>query len=74
MTQLGTLDGFWGCEKVRIPLPPFLKQARTLLKAFGQQERLETLHMSSNCAAESAVSQALPLLQSAVSSHSTRMR
>jgi len=70
--QLGTLDGFWGSEKVRIPLPSFLEQARTLLKTFGQQERLETLHMSINRAAESAVSQALPLLKRAVSSLSTK--
>ena len=70
--QLGTLDGFWGSEKVRIPLPAFLEQGRRLLKTFGQQERLEALHMSVNRAAESAVSQALPLLKNAVSSLSTK--
>lgn len=30
--QLGTLYGFWGSEKVRIPLAAFLEQGRRLLK------------------------------------------
>lgn len=42
------------------------------MKTFGQQERLEALHMSVNRAAESAVSQALPLLKNAVSSLNTK--
>lgn len=66
--QLGTLDGFWGSEKVRIPLPSFLEQAKPLLKAFGQGERLDNLHLAVNRAAESAVASALPLLQNAAAS------
>ena len=65
--QLGTTDGFWAAEKVRIPLPPFLAQAQPLLKTFGQGQRLNALHLAINRAAESAVASALPLLQGAVS-------
>ena len=59
---LGKTDGFLGNPKVRIPLPSFLEDASRLLKAVGQQKRIDELVTSMNRAAEMAVPQAKPIL------------
>ena len=40
---LGRSDGFLDNPKVRIPLPGFLNDAAKLLKATGQQKRVDEL-------------------------------
>jgi hypothetical protein len=67
---LGKTDGFLGNPKVRIPLPGFLSDAAGLLKATGQQKRVDELVTAMNRAAEAAMPEAKALLVSAVKSMS----
>ena len=67
---LGKTDGFLGNPKVRIPLPGFLNDAARLLKATGQQKRVDELVTAMNRAAEAAMPQAKSLLVGAVKSMS----
>jgi Protein of unknown function (DUF4197) len=67
---LGKTDGFLGNPKVRIPLPGFLSDAAKLLKATGQQQRVDELVTAMNRAAEAAMPQAKSLLVGAVKSMS----
>ncbi len=59
---LGRTDGFLGNPKVRIPLPGILEDAARLLKATGQQRKVDELVTAMNRAAEAAVPQARGLL------------
>lgn len=68
VSLLGRTDGFLGNDKVRIPLPGFLKDAAKLLKAMGQGKRVDELVTSMNRAAETAVPMAKDLLVAAVKS------
>jgi hypothetical protein len=70
VSLLGRNDGFLGNPKVRIDLPGYLKDAARLLKATGQGAQVDELVTAMNRAAEAAVSQARPLLVSAVRSMS----
>lgn len=63
---LGQTDGFLGNPQVRIPLPSFLNDAATLLRATGQQKRIDALETAMNRAAEAAVPEAKALLVNAV--------
>ncbi len=63
---LGRNDGFLGNPKVKIPLPGILKEASSLLKATGQQKRVDELEQAMNRAAEAAVPQAKTLLVGAI--------
>lgn len=63
---LGRTDGFLGNPKVRIPLPSFLNDAARLLRATGQQKRIDALEIAMNRAAEAAVPEAKALLVNAV--------
>ncbi|HZF80993.1 MAG TPA: DUF4197 domain-containing protein [Rubrivivax sp.] len=65
---LARTDGFLGNPKVRIPLPGYLQDAERLLRATGQQRRVDELLTSMNRAAEAAVPEARSLLVSAVKS------
>lgn len=67
---LGRYDGFLGNPRVRIPLPGFLKDAEMLLRAIGQQKRLDDLVTTMNRAAEASMPEAQALLISAVKSMS----
>ncbi len=67
---LGKADGFLGNPKVRIPLPGFLADAAKLLKATGQQKRVDELVTAMNRAAEAAMPEAKALLIGAVKSMS----
>jgi hypothetical protein len=67
---LGRADGFLGNPKVRIPLPGFLEDAAPLLRAAGQQRRVDELVTAMNRAAEAAVPEAKTLLVNAVKSMS----
>ena len=59
---LGRNDGFLGNPKVRIPLPGVLADIARMLKATGQQKRVDELITAMNRAAEGAVPQARTLL------------
>ena len=59
---LGRSDGFLGNPKVRIPLPGVLADAAKLLKATGQQHKVDELVTAMNRAAEAAMPQARTLL------------
>jgi len=70
VSLLGRPDGFLGNPQVRIPLPGALNSAASMLRAIGQQQRVDELVMAMNRAAEAAVPQAKPLLVNAVKSMS----
>jgi Protein of unknown function (DUF4197) len=63
-------DGFLGNPKVRIPLPGVLNDAAKLLKATGQNKRVDELVTAMNRAAEAAVPEARSLLVNAAKSMS----
>ena len=63
---LGKPGGFLDNPQVRIPLPGALKNAASMLRAIGQQQRIDDLVNSMNRAAEQAVPAARPLLLNAV--------
>ena len=65
---LGRTDGFFGNPKVRIPLPGLLNDAASVLKAIGQQKRVDELVLAMNRAAEAAMPQARALLVSTAKS------
>jgi hypothetical protein len=67
---LGRTDGFLGNPKVRIPLPGVLNDAAKLLRATGQQKRVDELVTAMNRAAEAAMPEAKALLVNAVKSMS----
>ena len=69
---LGRPDGFLGNPQVRIPLPPALEQAASVLKLMGQQRRVDELITAMNRAAEAAVPEAKALLVDAVRSMSVQ--
>jgi hypothetical protein len=70
VTLLGRPNGFLGNPQVRIPLPAALESAASVMRALGQQQRVEELVTAMNRAAESAVPAARPLLLDAVRSMS----
>jgi hypothetical protein len=63
---LGKSDGFWGNDKVRIPLPEWLHKGEGAMRMFGFGKDLDDLHLGINRAAEQAVPAARPLLVNAV--------
>lgn len=70
VAKLGVENGFLNNDKVKIPLPGILEQARPLLKLTGRGQQLDELVVSMNRAAEAAVPMAKPLLLNAVKSMS----
>lgn len=66
VAMLGKTDGFYGNDKVRIPLPGYLNDVAGLLKKLGQGKRVEELALSINRAAEAAVPMGKTLLINAV--------
>jgi len=69
---LGKTDGFWGNERVRIPLPDWLVKAESVFRLLGRKQELDDLHVSINRAAEQAVPEARKLLVGAVKSMSVQ--
>src|SRR5919198_1483453 len=51
---LGKLDGFWGNDKVRIPLPEWLHKGEDIMRMFGRGKEFDDLHLGINRAAEQA--------------------
>jgi hypothetical protein len=66
VSLLGKNGGFLDNPKVHIPLPGVLNDAAKVLKAMGQQKKVDELVTAMNRAAEAAVPQAKALLKSAV--------
>jgi len=66
VATLGKPDGFLGNPKVRIPLPDSLQKAEGMMRRFGMGKQADELVTSMNRAAESAVTEAKPLLLDAV--------
>ena len=64
--QLGTPGGFSNNPEVKIELPGKLGKAVSKMKAFGMGAQVEELENAMNKAAESAVTQAQPILVDAV--------
>ncbi len=62
---LGRTDGFWGNDKVRIPLPEWLQRAEGALRFAGRGKDIDALKLGVNRAAEQAVPEARTLLVSA---------
>ncbi|GAB4466458.1 MAG: DUF4197 domain-containing protein [Burkholderiaceae bacterium] len=63
---LGKTDGFWGNDRVRIPLPEWLQRGEGALKLMGRGRDVEELKLGVNRAAEQAVPEAKHLLVNAV--------
>jgi hypothetical protein len=66
VSLLGKPGGFLDNPQVKIPLPGALNSAAKMLRAIGQQQRVDDLVNSMNRAAEAAVPAAKPLLLNAV--------
>jgi hypothetical protein len=66
VSLLGKRGGFLDNPQVRIPLPGVLNSAASMLRAIGQQKRVDDLVTAMNRAAEAAVPHARPLLLNAV--------
>lgn len=66
VARLGANDGFLANDQVRIPLPEGLRQAESLLRTMGMGQQADELVTAMNRAAESAVSEAKPVLVNAV--------
>ncbi len=66
VSTLGRRDGFWGSPQWRIPLPPALQQASSLMRMAGLGAQADALQLAMNRAAEAAVPEARSLLVSAV--------
>lgn len=65
-TRLAQRNGFWGDNRVRIPLPGLLGQAQRTLKNVGMAAPLDSLQESLNRAAETTMPQAARLFTDAV--------
>lgn len=66
IAKLGVENGFFGNDKVKIPLPESLQRVEGLLRAMGMQRQADELVLAMNRAAETAVTEAKPLLVDAV--------
>ena len=62
VASLGRTDGFFGNEKVRIPLPESMQRAEKLMRRFGMARQADELILGLNRAAEAAVPEARTLL------------
>lgn len=64
--SLGKTDGFFGNERVKIPLPESLQQVDHTLRNFGMEQYADELVLTMNRAAEAAVPEARTLLVGAI--------
>ena len=68
IAQLGKPDGFLRNDKVAIPLPGALQKVDAALRLLGRGADADALKVSLNHAAESAVSEAAPVLKKSLRS------
>ena len=64
--NLGRTDGFFGNERVKIPLPESLDSVASMMRTFGMGKQVDELVLTMNRAAEAAVPEAKRLLVDAV--------
>lgn len=64
--QLGTENGFFANDKVKIPLPESLQKAESMMRRFGMGKQADELVLRMNRAAEAAMPEARALLVAAV--------
>ena len=57
--RLGADNGFFGNERIRIPLPDSLKKVEAMMRSFGMGKQTDELVLRMNRAAEAAVRDAL---------------
>lgn len=66
VARLGVENGFFGNDKVRIPLPPSMKSAGAVMHSIGMGKQADDLVLRMNRAAETAMPEAKVLLVDAV--------
>lgn len=66
VSRLGVENGFFGDERVKIPLPDSLKRAERVMRSIGMSKQADDLVLRMNRAAEAAVPEAKALLIGAV--------
>jgi hypothetical protein len=64
--QLGAENGFFGNDKMRIPLPDSLKKVEGMMRRFGMGNQADELILRMNRAAEAAMPEARVLLVNAI--------
>ncbi len=66
VSKLGVENGFFGNAKVKIPLPESLQKVESVMRVMGMKRQADDLVVAMNRAAESAVTEARPLLVDAI--------
>ena len=66
VAHLGRTNGFFGNDKVKIPLPESLQSAERMMRRFGMGKYADELVLTMNRAAEAAVPEAKQLFVAAV--------
>lgn len=66
VNSLGKVDGFFGNDRVKIPLPESLQKIEHTLRNIGMSQYADELELTMNRAAEAAVPEARTLLVNAV--------
>src|SRR5206468_11246250 len=60
--RLGVENGFFGNDRVKIPLPPSLRRMEAVMRSIGMDRHADELVLRMNRAAEAAVPEARSLL------------
>jgi hypothetical protein len=66
VARLGVENGFFGNDRVKIPLPPSLRRMEAVMRSIGMDRHADELVLRMNRAAEAAVPEARILLADAV--------
>jgi hypothetical protein len=66
VARLGVENGFFGNDRVKIPLPPSLRRVEAVMRSIGMDRHADELVLRMNRAAEAAVPEAKTLLVDAV--------
>ena len=66
VARLGVENGFFGNDRVKIPLPPSLRSVEAVMRSIGMGRHADELVLRMNRAAEAAVPEAKTLLVDAV--------
>ena len=66
VARLGVDNGFFGNDRVKIPLPPSLRRLEAVIRSIGMSPHADELVLRMNRAAEAAVPEAKTLLVDAV--------
>src|SRR6266481_6872008 len=66
VARLGVENGFFGNDRVKIPLPPSLRRLEAVIRSIGMSPHADELVLRMNRAAEAAVPEARTLLVDAV--------